>query len=524
MKSAKNSSVRPNQTESLNQTSHGAGGAQPPGFFPSEPTSDRHGVRRSSECDCGKRIEPVGVWRGQKQVMKPDLQSQNAAHAGVRTGFWLLLGAVVLLGVALVATRVRRSEAGRATTAVESGSASGTTGAKAMPDPVVAPDLVASVETNTRPATTEDRPVGAGQAASVPPVRIPAPELPAPSAESRQLVNGVWQLDAAAGPMTAERAAQWKQNLEQLVSGGAASVPAIAEFLKLNEDLAFNAGDSAMLGYGSARAVMLDALLRIGSPESIGVLGELLQTAAVPREIALLARNLEALAPEQYRAQAVEAARQSLAMAMGKKLEGFDVAPLFEVLQKYGGPGTLNDLEHATSQFNYYATLALGNLPDGGGVPSLIRMAELQPNGQSNPGRLQSLQVLAQLASSNPDARAALIEQARANQIGPNLWPYLSQPLSGDQAHVQDSVLNENLPALAGASTGRSHIVNNNQNFFYAPIGGGLTADQANQQLALVNELAVATSNADARRVLEQTRTLLEQRLAKATQPAAANQ
>src|SRR4029077_7534134 len=141
-----------------------------------------------------------------------------------------------------------------------------------------------------------------------------------------------------------------------------------------------------------------------------------------------------------------------------------------------------------------------GNLPDGVGVPSLIRMAELQPNGQSNPGRLQGLQVLAQLASSNPEARTVLIEQARADQISPNLWPYLSRPLSGDEAHAQDSVLNENLPALAGASTGRSHINYNNQNFFYAPIGGGLTADQANQRLALVNELAAATSNADARR------------------------
>src|SRR2546426_2596079 len=49
-------------------------------------------------------------------------------------------------------------------------------------------------------------------------------------------------------------------------------------------------------------------------------------------------------------------------------------------------------------------------------------------------------------------SRTALVEQARANQISANLWPYLSRPLSGDQAHVQDSVLTENLSVLAGRS------------------------------------------------------------------------
>ncbi len=322
--------------------------------------------------------------------------------------------------------------------------------------------------------------------------------------------------------MTAERAALWKQNFEQLVQGGAAAVPAIAEFLKLNKDWTFGAGDAGLLGYGSTRTAMMDALVRIGGPEGTSVLGEILQTTAVPREIALLARNLETLAPEQYRAQAVEAARQSLAMAVEKQLEGFDVAPLFEVIQKYGGPEIVNDLEHATSQWNYYAALALGNLPDGAGVPSLIRTAALGPDNKANPGRLQALQVLAELAGSNPEARTALVEQARANQISANLWPYLSRPLSGDQAHVQDSVLTENLSVLAGASTGTSHVSHNNQNFFYAPVGGGLTVDQANQQLALVNELAAVASNPDALRVLQQTRALLEQRLGRATPTAAA--
>jgi len=284
----------------------------------------------------------------------------------------------------------------------------------------------------------------------------------------------------------------------------------------LSKDWSFGDGAAGALGYSSARPAMLDALVRIGGAEGIGVLGEILQTTAVPREIALLARNLEELAPEQYRAQAVEAARQSLAMAVKKQLEGFDVAPWFEVIQKYGGPEIVSDLEHAAPQWNYYATLALGNLPDGAGVPSLISLATLGPDNKANPSRLQALEMLAQLASAHPDARAALLEQARAGQINANFWSYLVRPLSGDEAHLQDSVLDENLPTLANVRTGSAHIVLNNQNFFYAPIGGGLTVEQANQQLALVNELAAVTASPDAQRVLQQTRTLLEERLVRA--------
>jgi len=54
-------------------------------------------------------------------------------------------------------------------------------------------------------------------------------------------------------------------------------------------------------------------------------------------------------------------------------------------------------------QWNYYAVIALAQLPDGAGVPSLIRMAQ-EENGYG------PLQMLAQLASDNPDARTALLD------------------------------------------------------------------------------------------------------------------
>jgi hypothetical protein len=327
------------------------------------------------------------------------------------------------------------------------------------------------------------------------------------------MISGVWDRGPDGNPFTPEQAEQWKQNLQHIIQAGATSVPAIAEFLSLNQDAFFSAEEGKLLGYRSARAALLDALVKIGGPEATGVLGDVLQATASPREIAMLARDLEAAAPGQYREQAVAAARQSLAMAVEKQLEGFDVAPLFEVLQHFGGAGVVDDLERAAGQWNYYATLALANLPDGAGVPSLIRMVDAGPSGRSNPGRLQALQVLAQLAASNPDARATLVEQARANRISAHLWPYLARPLAGDQAHVQDSVLNENRPVPDDLRTGSAHIARGNQNFFWAPAGGGLSAEEISQQLALINQLESATVDPDAQRVLEQTRALLEQRL-----------
>ena len=59
----------------------------------------------------------------------------------------------------------------------------------------------------------------------------PIPAGPPPSAESRRLVSDLANLDLKSVPLTPEMAAAWKNNLQQLVQGGAGSVPAINEFL-----------------------------------------------------------------------------------------------------------------------------------------------------------------------------------------------------------------------------------------------------------------------------------------------------
>src|SRR5437867_4158950 len=115
-----------------------------------------------------------------------------------------------------------------------------------------------------------------------------AASLPQPSPQTRQLVASLSQLDQLRS-MTPEQAAQWKQNLRQLVQQGRDAVPAIAEFLKQNKDVDFGTGVNQALGYGSLRRAMFDALAQIGGPEAVWAAGETLQNSADPREIALLA-------------------------------------------------------------------------------------------------------------------------------------------------------------------------------------------------------------------------------------------
>src|SRR5882724_669854 len=213
---------------------------------------------------------------------------------------------------------------------------------------------------------------------------------------------------------------------------------------------------------------MFAALQQIGGPEALGVVLGTLQTTGDPKEIALLAKNLAQLEPEQHQGDVLNAVHEALAMAANKNLEGSDVGPLFEVLQKYGGASAVAELEQATGQWKYYATMALAQLPDGAGVPSLARMVQ-DPSGAGKGRWDAALQMLAELSSQYPDARAALLDQVRADKIPPNMWPYLTSPLAGDQFQVQDSVFEGAANLVKGSDLRSTHIAFGNQNFISAP-------------------------------------------------------
>lgn len=334
---------------------------------------------------------------------------------------------------------------------------------------------------------------------------VPRPE---PTPESRRLVAALVRWEPRGGELTPDQAAAWKQRLEELVAQGPAGVLAIQEFLSQNREYDFGPAAKEALGYSSARTALFGALVQIGGPEAINAMTEVLQTTADPREIALLAQDLEKMDPGQHRQEVLEAARQTLQMAGAKKVELSDTAPLFEVLQKYGGSGVVTDLERATGQWNYYATIALAQLPEDAGIPSLVQLA--QDPKSSGSVRDAALQMLAQVADRSADARSTLLALGRQNQMSIFTWQMVASALAGDQVGLLNSAF-EDHQALSHSSGLRTVATSDNQNFFALP--GSLTPEQTNQRLALIDDLLAGSGDPQVRQLLQQSSTLLRNRL-----------
>jgi hypothetical protein len=325
-----------------------------------------------------------------------------------------------------------------------------------------------------------------------------------PSPATRQLVTSLTQLDLRQGPLTPEKAAEWKQNLQQLTSQGAAAVPAIREFLEKNLDMNFDAGSAGLLGQSSLRMSFLEALQNIGGPEAIAVSSQIMQTTLDPREIATLAQSLEKQAPGQYGQMAADAARSALAMAGSGQLEGRDVGPLFGVLQQYGGPSVVTELEKFSGQYRYYSTIALANLPDAGGVSALIQMVQ-DPEAASKGGRSPALQMLAQAGLQSPDAFKVLVEQAQAGQIPSATWLNIAAILAGDKMQIGVP------PVESGVRS--FHLSSGNQNFYTAPDPSVWPPEQVNTYISKIDQLLAVSNNDVAKNALQQSRAALQARL-----------
>jgi uncharacterized protein YoaH (UPF0181 family) len=157
-----------------------------------------------------------------------------------------------------------------------------------------------------------------------------APE--AAPADPKDLVSDLAALDGKQ-PITPEQAQKWKESLQQLIRQGAASVPAIQQFLAQNLDANYAGVSGAdALGYNSLRSAMLDALAQIGGPESTQAMLQILQTSIFPTDIATLAKTLDAQGPGQYQQAILDAVRQQLNLGALDQLGGANVLPLFQVL------------------------------------------------------------------------------------------------------------------------------------------------------------------------------------------------
>ena len=378
--------------------------------------------------------------------------------------------------------------------------------------PKVSPDSVvpAPIQIPTPVAATP--PPAVPQQPGPPPLqnRPLAPGLPA-SAYTRSLIGNLTNLDLSHGPITAEQAQTWKQNYDNLVKAGAESVPAIREFLAQNLDINFKALPSGdPLGASSMRLALFDALRQIGGADALALSGEVMQTTASPREIGILAANLDAMAPEQYRESALAAARVALANA-ALDPSRVDVGPLLQVLQKYGGTGALADFQTAASKWNYYAPIALAGLPDGGGIPVLAQMAQNADGSFGSSSRF-ALQMLAQLAPQYPEAANALASQLKNAQLPNSAWIGIASALSGDQVFYSDGgYLNTAVPPADATGLKTWHMAATDQNWQSVNVSANWTPQQIQYQLNLIDQLIAA--NPSAAQSLQATRSALAARL-----------
>jgi hypothetical protein len=318
----------------------------------------------------------------------------------------------------------------------------------------------------------------------------------AASAYTRNLIGNLTNLNLTHGPITAEQVQAWKQDYEKLIKAGAESVPAIREFLAQNLDVNFTSlpnGDQ--LGVSSMRLAMFDALRQIGGADAQALSAEVMQTTANPNEIALLAANLESMAPGQYGDTAMAAARAALANAALDPSK-VDVAPLFQVLQNFGGANALSDFQEAANKWNYYAPLALAQLPNGAGIPALVQMAQ-NAGGTFASSSTFAVQMLAQLASQYPDAANALVQQLQNVPPSSRSWSNIAMALGGEVTFYSDGgYLNTGgLPSNSTDPRGW-HMAATDQNFQAANVSANWTPQQVQNQINLINQITAANPSA----------------------------
>ena len=404
---------------------------------------------------------------------------RNPESHGVRLQLILAVGAVViLLGyVALRPSKTPSESAARSQPVAQSPLAVVVPkrhgGTAAVRDPRVRETLPSSAPTQS--ASAQSLPITAGS-----------------SAVAQGLVARLTQPEFFNGGITPQKAEELKRSFKELAEQGVAAVPAIREYLDRFQDIDFDAlGGGKLVGYSSLRMGVLDALGQIGGPEATELSLQMLQKTGDPLEIGFLAKVLEKqLPPEQFRQAALTAATEALAQASSSKPDGRSVTPVFEVLQKYGDESVVAVLEQAVGRWKYPATLVLASMPDGVGIPALIRLAQDPAIRASGTGDYV-LRPLAQAAMQYPEARAALVDQARLNQVPESAWPTLAASLTGNYIQYGSQVFSTTAPTIVW------------------------TSDQINQRISIIDQLLAVASSAGGQQALQKARAGLVSRLAR---------
>lgn len=335
--------------------------------------------------------------------------------------------------------------------------------------------------------------------ASAPAVRPATPSildsLPR-TAETQQaagIIDRLLQIGSnSTTPVTVEQAAQITEQVRQIMNLGTPALAAIHDFLQKSVDLNFGK-TSAEPGAGpfSLRASLLQALSGIGGPEAVALAAGTLQNTAVPGEVGLLARMLDQMAPGQYTDAAVNASREALRSAAADPNGEHDIASLFQVMQKHGGPAVVDELKTFSNQWRYYSLIALGGLPENAGVPALVELAT-GPGAQASGYQQLASRLLAEVAPTHPDAQRALLDQARAGQI--SNWSEVTAALTGFRLeYAQDFPSANNNAGPAARTTQTHHVVAGNQNF--RTVQSPIPPSQLQQNQAFIDQLLTVTTD-----------------------------
>jgi hypothetical protein len=273
-----------------------------------------------------------------------------------------------------------------------------------------------------------DQPRGAGSSSK------PSPNAPRSGStqEAQRALDQILRMILNNKSLTPEQAAQVYEWLKQISAQGGAAIPVLAEFLRQNDNLIFDQiPGGEHVPYGSLRLGLVDILSQMGTPEAEALAYELLPSSSNALEIALLSKTFASSNDETYRKAAMDAAMGALHKAAAGQWNGGDVSPLFETLQRFGNESVTQTLREAVTRWNYYATLSLAGLPEGAGIPTLIELS-------SDPSVLAlgkgdfALRVLAQVSMQYPEARTALVNQARSQSIPDTAWPTVAAALGGN--------------------------------------------------------------------------------------------
>ena len=328
--------------------------------------------------------------------------------------------------------------------------------------------------------------------------------------EAHEIIARLTRINLSSGALTWEQANDLRESFTQLARQGRAAIPAVREFLERNLDLDFAELNAAKaVGYSSLRIGLLDVLRQVGGPDAVAAFRGVLQTTADPLEIALVARNLEEAAPGQYRQDALNAARDTLAMVAEGNLSIRDVAPIFQMLQNYADASVVADLEKAAANWDYYARIALAGLPDGQGIPALIQEAK-ETGGKGRFQNTLALELLAQVATQYPEASAALIEQAKENRLPDQVWPQIASALAGAQYQFVGQASDDGIARINFAPGLRMYQARSgNQHFYNTPLPADWSEDQLNQRRQLIDQLLAVNNTPAAVEALQRALSML---------------